>query len=578
MMINKKLVREAGTSIRYVRRNVFCQWVVLLANIVVITLVSWVLSQLLLDREITKTAILLMGCTVVVILIIRYWFASLSARYSERSSHSIKQQLRSKLYRKLLMMGGSYHEQVSTSEIVQVSVEGVDQLETYFSSYLPQLFYSILAPLTLFVFLLFFNWKGAIILFLFVPLIPISIAAVQTFAKKLLAKYWGQYTTMGDHFLENLQGLTTLKIYQADERQQQIMREEAEKFRRITMRVLTMQLNSITIMDLVAFGGAALGTVIAILEYRQQAISLQAALMTILLAAEFFIPMRLLGSFFHIAMNGMAASDKIFRLLELPLSKQGMQSLSLNPFPIRFEGVSFAYDDQDVVMNLNVRLKKGSFTAIIGESGCGKSTTAALLMGEHHRCRGNIYFGNQDAREVKESDRLRWITRITHQAYLFSGTVRENLCLAKPDAQDKELWEVLRRVQLASFLEKGEGLDTVLMEQGSNLSGGQRQRLALARALLHDSEVYIFDEATSNIDVESETLIMEQIELLAKTKTVLLITHRLANIRHVDYIYVMDQGRIVEEGTFQALLKSGEVFHKLWDAQQALEQYGREGK
>ena len=575
-MINKKLVREAGTSIRYIRRNVLCQWGMLLANIGLITLLSWIVSQLLLDREISKMTILLAGCIAVMVLFLRYWLASLSAHYSERSSHSIKQQLRSKLYRKLLTLGGSYHEQVSTSEIVQVSVEGIDQLETYFSSYLPQLFYSVLAPLTLFAFLMFFNWKGAIILFLFVPLIPISIAAVQTFAKKLLAKYWGQYTTMGDHFLENLQGLTTLKIYQADERQQQIMREEAEKFRRITMKVLTMQLNSITIMDLVAFGGAALGTLIAVLEYRHQAISLQAALMTILLAAEFFIPMRLLGSFFHIAMNGMAASDKIFRLLELPVTKQGTQSLSLHPFPIRFEGVSFAYDDdRDVVMDLNIELEKGSFTAIIGESGCGKSTSAALLMGEHQRYRGKICFGNQDAREVKESDRLRWITRITHQAYLFSGTVRENLQLAKPDAQDKELWEVLRRVQLASFLEGEQGLDTVLMEQGSNLSGGQRQRLALARALLHDSEVYIFDEATSNIDVESETLIMEQIERLAKTKTVLLITHRLANIRHVDQIYVMDQGRIVEEGTFTTLLNSGKVFHKLWDAQQALEQYGK---
>ncbi len=577
MMINKKLILEVRSSIQYIRKNVLYQWGMLIANILLTFIIAGVISNALAGVNMKLQSLLSAGVLAAAILLLRYWFGCRAAINSERSSHAIKQQLRTKIYQKMLSLGSSYHERISTSEVIQVSVEGVDQLETYFSSYLPQFFYSMLAPLTLFAVLLFFNWKAATVLLLCVPLIPVSIAAVQTFAKKLLAKYWGKYTSMGDRFLENLQGLTTLKIYQADERQQQIMREEAEQFRRITMKVLTMQLNSITIMDLVAFGGAALGTAIAILEYQNQAISLQAAIMTIMLAAEFFIPMRLLGSFFHIAMNGMAASDKIFQLLELSADETGEERLVEDPFPIRFSKVGFSYDEKkNVLSNIDLTLEKGSFTAIVGESGCGKSTSAALLMGDRKRYSGNIFFGRQDAKELTDKERLRFITRITHQAYLFSGTVRDNLCLAKPDAADEELWRVLEQVQLAAFLREEQGLDTILKEQGANFSGGQRQRLALARALLHDSEVYIFDEATSNIDVESETLIMKQIEALAKTKTVLLITHRLANVMQADRIYVMEAGKIVEEGTFDSLVKKEGAFARLWSAQQSLENYGRE--
>lgn len=576
-MIDKKLIREVGSSLYHIKRNVGYQWLMLVLNILLITVLTWLLAALLSGAQLSSGAIVIVIGTAVLVIVLRHYLGILAAISSERASHAVKQQLREKIYRKLLSLGGSYHERVSTSEIVQVSVEGVDQLETYFSSYLPQFFYSMLAPVTLFVALVFVNWKAAVVLFVCVPLIPISIAAVQTFAKKLLSRYWGQYTSLGDHFLENLQGLTTLKIYQADERQQRIMNEEAEKFRRITMKVLTMQLNSITIMDLVAFGGAALGIGIAVWELHSGAITLQAALMTILLAAEFFLPMRTLGSFFHIAMNGMAASDKIFRLIELPAEKSGEQALVPMPFPITFANVSFSYDgERTVVSNLNLRLPQGSFTAIVGPSGCGKSTSAALLMGELDGYDGAICFGEQEGRTLREADRLRFITRVTHQSYLFSATVRENLRLAKKDVDDAELWAVLEQVRLADFLRGEQGLDTMLKEQGSNFSGGQRQRLALARALLHDSPVYIFDEATSNIDVESETLIMEVIETLAKTKTVLLITHRLANVVHADQIYVMEAGAIVERGSFAQLVNGDGGFAQLWNAQQALENYGKE--
>lgn len=576
-MIDKKLIREVGSSLYHIKRNVGYQWLMLVLNILLITVLTWLLAALLSGAQLSSGAIGIVIGTAVLVIVLRHYLGVLAAISSERASHAVKQQLREKIYRKLLSLGGSYHERVSTSEIVQVSVEGVDQLETYFSSYLPQFFYSMLAPVTLFVALVFVNWKAAVVLFVCVPLIPISIAAVQTFAKKLLSRYWGQYTSLGDHFLENLQGLTTLKIYQADERQQQIMNEEAEKFRRITMKVLTMQLNSITIMDLVAFGGAALGIGIAVWELHSGAITLQAALMTILLAAEFFLPMRTLGSFFHIAMNGMAASDKIFRLIELPAEKSGEQALVPMPFPITFANVSFSYDgERTVVSDLNMHLPQGSFTAIVGPSGCGKSTSAALLMGELDGYDGAICFGEQEGRTLREADRLRFITRVTHQSYLFSATVRENLRLAKKDADDAAMWAVLEQVRLADFLRGEQGLDTMLKEQGSNFSGGQRQRLALARALLHDSPVYIFDEATSNIDVESETLIMEVIETLAKTKTVLLITHRLANVVHADQIYVMEAGAIVERGSFAQLVNGDGGFAQLWNAQQALENYGKE--
>lgn len=576
-MIDKKLIREVGSSLYHIKRNVGYQWLMLVLNILLITVLTWLLAALLSGAQLSSGAIVIVIGIAVLVIVLRHYLGVLAAISSERASHAVKQQLREKIYRKLLSLGGSYHERVSTSEIVQVSVEGVDQLETYFSSYLPQFFYSMLAPVTLFVALVFVNWKAAVVLFVCVPLIPVSIAAVQTFAKKLLSRYWGQYTSLGDHFLENLQGLTTLKIYQSDERQQRIMNEEAEKFRRITMKVLTMQLNSITIMDLVAFGGAALGIGIAVWELHSGTITLQATLMTILLAAEFFLPMRTLGSFFHIAMNGMAASDKIFRLIELPAEKSGEQALVPMPFPITFANVSFSYDgERTVVSDLNMHLPQGSFTAIVGPSGCGKSTSAALLMGELDGYDGAICFGEQEGRTLREADRLRFITRVTHQSYLFSATVRENLRLAKKDVDDAAMWAVLEQVRLADFLRGEQGLDTMLKEQGSNFSGGQRQRLALARALLHDSPVYIFDEATSNIDVESETLIMEVIETLAKTKTVLLITHRLANVVHTDQIYVMEAGAIVERGSFAQLVNGDGGFAQLWNAQQALENYGKE--
>ena len=576
MMINKRLIGTVAESKKYIAGNVILQWCSLAANIAMMFGITNLFAALY-HGSAGPSALWTTAVAILLALFIRFLCTTGASRMSYLSSKAVKKTLREKIYEKLLRLGASYNEQVKTSEVVQVAVEGVDQLETYFGAYLPQFFYAMLAPLTLFVVLSFVNVPAAVVLLICVPLIPVAIAAVQTWAKKLLSKYWGQYTELGDTFLENLQGLTTLKIYQADEFKQQEMNEQAEKFRKITMKVLTMQLNSITIMDLIAYGGAALGVIMAVTQYQSGGVSLEGCLLIILLAADFFIPMRQLGSFFHIAMNGMAASDKIFRLLDLPEHEQKTSERFPSQHDIICSGLRFSYEPgREILHGVDLRFPQGSFTALVGESGCGKSTAASILMGRNKVYAGSVTIGGVELREVNEGSLLRNITYVSHQSYLFKGTVRDNLLMGKPSASDDELWAVLERVNLAGFLKAEQGLDTPLLEKAGNLSGGQCQRLALARALLHDSPVYIFDEATSNIDVESENDIMAEIHRLAKTKTVLLISHRLANVVQADNIYVLDGGNIAEHGSHEELLQNHGLYERLWTAQQSLENYGKE--
>ena len=574
-MLNKRLVRAVPESRKYIAGNVLCQWVSLLANIrlmAALTALVAALPQGKLTAEMTVEILF----DAVVAVAVRAVCTLLSSRLSYLSSKAVKRTLRGKIYKKLLGLGASYQERVNTSEVVQVAVEGVDQLETYFGSYLPQFFYAMLAPLTLFGVLSFVNFPAALVLFLCVPLIPAAIVAVQRWAKKLLSKYWGQYTALGDTFLENLQGLTTLKIYQADSFKQEEMQEQAEKFRKITMKVLTMQLNSITIMDLIAYGGAALGVILAVTQFQGGRVDLAGCLLLLILSADFFLPMRLLGSFFHIAMNGMAASEKIFRLLDLPEEERGNQPVPQD-CSLRCQGVRFSYGEgRDVLAGVDLECPQGSFVALVGESGCGKSTLASLLMGRNRGYQGSVTVGGVELSALKEESLLENFTYISHQSYLFKGTVEDNLRMAAPQATEEQLWQVLEQVKLGGFLRQEQGLRTPLLERASNLSGGQCQRLALARGLLHNSPVYIFDEATSNIDVESENDIMEEIRALAKTKTVLLISHRLANVVDADRIYVLDKGQVAESGTHQELLERGGAYRRLWDAQAALEHYGEE--
>ena len=576
MMINKRLIGTVAESKKYIAGNVILQWCSLTANIALMLSISRMLAELFRGSA-SVQLFTVTGIVVILALAVRFFCSIGAAKMGYFSSKAVKKSLREKIYQKLLRLGSSYNEQVKTSEVVQVAVEGVDQLETYFGAYLPQFFYAMLAPLTLFIVLCFVNVAAAVVLLICVPLIPVAIAAVQTWAKKLLSKYWGQYTELGDTFLENLQGLTTLKIYQADAFKQQEMNEQAEKFRKITMKVLTMQLNSITIMDLIAYGGAALGVIMAVTQYQSGGVSLEGCLLIILLAADFFIPMRQLGSFFHIAMNGMAASDKIFRLLDLEETKPEITESFPSGHTIRCSGLSFSYEpDREILHSVDLTFPQGSFTALVGESGCGKSTLTSILMGRNKGYTGSVSVGGVPLSSIQEESLLRNITYISHQSYLFKGTVRENLLMGKPGASDEELWAVLSRVNLAEFLKAEQGLDTRLLEKASNLSGGQCQRLALARALLHDSPVYIFDEATSNIDVESENDIMREIHELAKSKTVILVSHRLANVVGADHIYVLDHGIVAESGSHEELLAHHGLYERLWSAQQTLEQFGKE--
>ena len=571
-MFHKRLLREFSDNRKYVIGMVAAQWVSLLANVLLVFVLANLIEAMMLGNA--SGGLRYLAGVFAAVFLARAAASAAGSRWSHLASANVKRRLRSLVYEKLMRLGPSYRKTIATSEAVQISTEGVEQLEIYFGKYVPQFFYSMLAPLTLFVIVGARSLKVAAALPLCVPLIPVSIIAVQKFAKRLLAKYWGSYTELGDSFLENLQGLTTLKIYQADERYAQKMDEEAERFRRVTMRVLIMQLNSISVMDLVAYGGAACGIILGILELRAGNISFAECFFITMISAEFFLPLRLLGSFFHIAMNGNAAADKIFGLLDEPEPVHGTVT-EVEGSDIAFCGVGFGYDENEPVFSdVSFAIPQGSFAALVGASGCGKSTIASLLMGSSRGYMGSITIGGVELSEIAPETLYRKITRVSHESYLFAGTVMENLKMGKADAGISEMEEVLRRVELYDTLMEKGGLQMKLSEKASNLSGGQRQRLALARALLHDSDIYIFDEATSNIDVESENKIMEVVTELAHEKTVLLISHRLANVTGADAVFVLKEKQgLTESGTHTSLMEADGAYASLYLAQQELEQF-----
>ena len=574
-MINKKLLSFDRGALRYVGLNVLFQWLGMLCNVVFVTAVARLIGAAFAGS--LTSALLwqqLVLCLVTVPL--RFGFTMLASGMSDKASKDVKRTLRSNIYAKLTRLGSNYTETVATSEVVMLASEGVEQIDTYFAKYLPQLFYSLLAPVTLFVLLVGVHARSAIILLCCVPLIPMSIVAVQKFAKKLLNKYWGEYTTLGDSFLENIQGLTTLKIYQADGWKHEQMNAQAERFRKITMKVLTMQLNSVTLMDLMAYGGAGLGIISAVSAFAKGQLSLTATLTIVLLAADFFLPLRLLGSYFHIAMNGAASAEKIFKLLAADEPADG-DRVPGEDTALRLEQVTFGYEkDRTILHEVSLTIPQGSFVSLVGESGCGKSTIAALLAGSRTGYTGNVTLGGVPVGELQQEQRLHTLTVVPHNATIFKGTVEENLRMAKPDAAESELWAALEQVNLADFCRSQNGLQTALHEGGSNLSGGQRQRLAMARALLHDTPIYLFDEATSNVDAESENDIMTAIHSLAGKKTVILISHRLANVVDSDCIYVLDKGCIVEQGKHADLLAAQGAYSRLYTAQKQLETLGKE--
>ena len=576
-MFDKRLTALCPESKKYIAGNIILQWIELCLNAVMIGLIA-ISAERLYRGELTPKSAAPAIIVIAITIVIRFFVTRYAVRMSYLASRTVKRKLRGLIYKKLLRLGMSYREKVTTAEIVQESVEGVDQLESYFGQYVPQFFYAFIAPVTLFVlFAAAGSWHTGLVLLLCVPLIPGTIMMVQKIAKKILAKYWDQYTKLGSTFLENLQGMTTLKIYQADGYKHEQMNKESEHFRVVTMKVLTMQLNSIIIMDLLAYGGAAFGIVLATRSFVAGSLELAPCLFMILLSADFFLPMRRLGSYFHVAMNGMAASDRIFKFLELEEPEVKTAEFPQNGGNFLLKSVSFSYDgERGVLHRINMQIPKNSFTGIVGESGSGKSTIASLLTGRNTVESGTIMIGPDHLSECSEESRMRGITYIGSSSYLFKGTVRDNLLMGDPEADDDRLWKVLAECRLDEFLKGADGLDTQLTENAQNLSGGQRQRLALARALLHDSPVYIFDEATSNIDVESEEIILNRIRALRGQKTIILISHRLVNTRDADRIFVIDKGKVAESGTHRELMKWGGTYSVLWRTQQKLERFGRD--
>ena len=608
-MIKVRLIKLLSHSKKYVVLQVLWQWISLIAQILLIFTLSGMIAGIF-ENTLPAFEIclpIILGC-----IAIRFLMEWLTSRTSYKASVDVKRILRSKIYEKLLRLGSSYRENVHTAEVVQLASEGVEQLEIYFGKYLSQFFYSLICPLTLFAILSFVNLRVATVLLICVPLIPFSIVVVMKIAKRLLKNYWGLYAELGDSFLENLQGLTTLKIYQADEKKARGMDEESQKFRRVTMKVLTMQLNSTSVMDIMAYGGAAVGMIVTLMQFRTGNVDLQGALMIILLAAEFFIPLRLLGSFFHVAMNGMAASDKIFALLDLPEPEEKTGLFPEKLDSIRFENVSFSYNkERKILQNINIECFCG-ITSFVGVSGSGKSTIAGILMGRNKGYEGKVLLTDMSSSlenmsssgltrrsvseeiarssqamtdnasramtDISESSLMQNIVLVNHESYLFKGSIRDNLLMAKPDATDAELQAVLSKVKLLEFVKTNGGLDYQLTEAASNLSGGQRQRLALARALLLNPQVFIFDEATSSIDVESEEEIMAVIRELSKSKIIILISHRLANVVKSNKIYFLQNGTITEEGSHEHLLAANGEYSKLYKKQKELEAFARGAK
>lgn len=569
-MINKRLLKADPVAMRHVMLNVLYQWIGLILNVIIVAgfilILNFAINQKM-ELFYYFVGVIIIG----VLLILRYLITINIAKESYRATENIKYNMRKKIFYKLSELDGKYQDYISTGKLALITSEGVDQLEVYFSRYLPQFFFSMLAAITLFVIVSQINLIVAIVLFVCVPLIPISIVIVQKIAKKLLAKYWNSYTGLGDNFLDNIQGLTTLKVFQVDSDKQKEMNVDAEKFRKTTMKVLIMQLNSISVMDLVAYGGTALGAGFVIYQLTMGNINLYQSIFIILISAEFFLPMRLLGSYFHIAMNGISASKNIFDFLDTPAPKLfNYQNLNLNG-KIVFDNMNFSYFEREsTLVDISIELPKG-LTAIVGASGSGKSTLANLITGKLDEYSGSIKLNDYEQSTIHPTCLKENITFVESENYIFKGTFRENLLIANPNADNDRLNEVLKTVQLDSYIIENQGLNSEILENGANLSGGQKQRLAIARALLRDTPIYIFDEATSNIDSQSEQIIIDTIYQLAMTKIVILISHRLVNVERAKRIYTLEKGIVSESGTFKQLLKNKKAFYNLYSQQKKLE-------
>lgn len=576
-MIEKSLFQFCGKSKKYIFQTVFINCIRLVANIVFSFAFASIMTELITGSSVieVKYATVL----IVLSLIVRQLCIKVASDRSGRVVREVKHNLRSSIYRKVLSMGSLYQEKLTTQEIVHLGVEGVEQLESYFGLYLPQFYYCFASTIILFAVILPINVKIAAVLLILSPVIPGLLVLILKMVKKVQKRYWSKYADVGNLFLDSLQGLTTLKVFRADEHRGEELDEMAEGFRKETMKVLSMQLNSIMVIDWVGYGGAVAGVITALIQFSNNAINIYEMVVVLLLIADFFVPMRQLTSFFHVAMTGVTASEKMLDFLN---SEDGIE-YGKEEYPvnssIEVENMDYYYGDKThALKNINMTFEAGKMTALVGPSGCGKSTLASLIAGEYIPPKNSILYGGKDIFSMKKGEINKNVARITHDGHVFMGTVRSNLLLGNPEAEDAELIDILKKVSLWEVFSQMDGLDTEVLSQGKNLSGGQAQRLSLARALLHNAQVYIFDEATSNIDIESEEIILGIIEEISKKKTVIYISHRLQSVKNADRIYVMEHGNLIQEGIHETLINEDGMYRNLYKGQEELEKYRSRGK
>ena len=568
-MIDKELFKLIGKNKKYIFISVALQVFGLVANVGITASICWAIYLAITKAE--PIMYLYPAICAVVGIAVRYTMTRLTGDIKDVLGRRVKKDLRERTYNKIVKLGVRSTDGMSMAGLTQVSMEGVEQLDLYYSSYLPQFFFAMLAPIILFAICVWIDWRTALVLLACVPLIPVSIIAVSKYAKKIFAKYWGKYTSMGDKFLDSVQGLKELKIFKADEAQHGKMNESAEEFRKITMKVLVMQLASTTIMDLIAYGGAGAGIALAICGAAFWGLSPIYALFLCLVAVEFFLPLRAFGSAFHIAMNGASAGKKIISLLNTPDPEWGTEQVCGKT--IELKGVTFSYDgERDVLKNVSMTFPEKGMTAIVGESGCGKSTVVNMLVGAFRPKSGSITVGDVPLESLSRESYYSHLAAVSYNTYIFNETVRENFLLANKAATDEQIYAALRSVNLAEFIRENGGLDKVITEDANNISGGQKQRLALAVNLVADKDIYVFDEATSNIDVESEAIIMRNIKTLSKNKSVIVISHRLANVVPADNIYFMENGEVKESGEHTVLMSDKHGYEKLFTTQKQLEE------
>ena len=574
-MFDKELIKLMGENKKYVAYVVLLMILGMLANIGITASICWAV-YLLIEKQ-PALMYIYPAITAVVAIIVRYIAARLTGDLKDVLGRKVKKDLRERTYDKILRLGVKSTDGMSMAGLTQVSMEGIEQLDLYYSTYLPQFFFSMIAPFILFTICVGIDWRTSLVLLACVPLIPVSIVAVSKYAKKIFAKYWGKYTSMGDGFLDSVQGLKELKIFRADAARQIKMNENAEEFRKITMKVLVMQLASTTIMDLVAFGGAGAGIALSIVGLKNEWLAPASALFLILVAVEFFLPLRALGSAFHVAMNGASAGKKIISLLNQPDPVWGEKEVAGKELAL--ENVTFSYDKKrNVLKDVNMNFPEKGMTAIVGESGCGKSTVVNLLIGARRPDKGNVLIGGEEIEGVSRASYYSRLASVSYNTYIFNDTVRANFELAKKNATDEEIFAALEKVNLSAFIKENGGLDKVITEDANNLSGGQKQRLALAVNLVADKDIYVFDEATSNIDVDSEAIIMKNIKEMSESKSVIVISHRLANVVPADNIYFMQDGQVKESGSHAYLMERKGEYAKLFNAQKQLEEGYKSGK